>query len=133
MEYANGGVVMGLDMMIVVRGNPTAQQIENARNWFADRNIEVHFSPDSWAGGLSIWTGERYYGPTYERGNWPKIYGMIRAVRHLFPDSEIIYGDEHTEPDDPVTTDDDLEAIWQHYLGVTAAKMAIILPVPAQP
>lgn len=108
---------MGLDMMILVRGNPTAQQIENAQKWFADRNIEVHFSPDSWAGGLSIWTGERYYGPVYERGNWPKIYGMVRAVRHLFPDSEIVYGDENMEPGEPVTTDDDLEAIWQHYLG----------------
>lgn len=109
---------MGLDLMIVVRGNVSPEQIEIAQEWFTERNIEVHFSPDSWAGGLSIWTGDRYYGPTYERGDWPKIYGLIRAVRHLFPECEIVYGDENMQASDPVTTDDDLEAIWQHYLGL---------------
>lgn len=69
-------------------------------------------------GGVETHWIERYYEPGYERGNWPKIYGCIRAIQRLFPGAIIRYGSDSDHwRDRPIVTDEFLESVWEHYMG----------------
>jgi hypothetical protein len=58
----------------------------------------------------------RYYGPGYERGYWPVIYGMIRAMQAAFPRCTVYYGGDASDDGDEVT-DASMAAIWNHWTG----------------
>lgn len=62
---------------------------------------------------------DRWYGPGYERGNWPAIYTAIRKFQAAYPKAKIYYTDDHAGPDFPPyeCTPEYLERLWQHYLG----------------
>ena len=115
---------MGLNAEIWVLGEHPVEQVEKAEALFANRlpgfllnnRIDVNPYGDSMLnlGGLG-----RYYGPGYERGNWPEIYAAIRLAQYCFPDSVVIYtpDSEIPDPDDEATSADELADIWRHWLG----------------
>jgi hypothetical protein len=50
---------------------------------------------------IEIWTGDRYYGPGYYRGQWPQIRETIQLLQATYPGIEIRYGrDTEDGPDD---------------------------------
>ena len=66
---------------------------------------------------VEVETMLRYYGPGYERGPWPQIYGMIRVLEAAMPVPSVIhYGGDYDEDATPVTTET-LESTWAHFLG----------------
>lgn len=72
-------------------------------------------SDDSMYGPTSLC---RYYGPGYERGDWPEIYAAIRMMKKSFPGKKVYYhGDNHDFHPRYECTPEYLDAIWDHYLG----------------
>lgn len=56
---------------------------------------------------------DRYYGPGYERGHWPTLYGKLRIVQHECPGVRVSYGGDSGD----VTTAEDctpefLTGVW---------------------
>lgn len=108
---------MGLDAIIAVRADGiTDQDITDARRYFADRNVsralpERHI--DDW---VQIYADTRYYGPWYERGDWPRIYALILMMNTVF-DRPVHYTDDTQYlPDTGPVTESQLARIWTHYL-----------------
>lgn len=58
----------------------------------------------------------RYWGPGYERGDWPSTYGAIRWMQTLFPEAKVYYGGDSSD-DGEECTEEMLAAFWEHYLG----------------
>lgn len=69
-------------------------------------------------GWLEIGSAYRFYGPGYERGYWPQIYGALRALMAMYPDKRITYGGDGYDVDqNPDVTPERLDEIWAHWLG----------------
>ena len=73
-------------------------------------------SPDPDGTRIEVNTLERYYGPHYERGCWPRIYGAILLLRAALPQCTIYYGGD-TSDDGLEATDELLTEYWAHFLG----------------
>lgn len=119
---------MGVDVNLYAEANPTDAELERAEAFFTARS----WFGDTWDGTStvlvrddSVWlesprvvvqTMARYYGPGYERGDWPAIYGAIRVLQATFPDAKVFYGGDST--DDGIEADSEyLAEIWAHLLG----------------
>ena len=111
---------MGIDAQFAVECDPALDASIKAalgddghgypalRRWGIDGNMRL----------LSISTLDRYYGPGYERGDWPTIAGTIATLRQFGP--TWYYSDVDKGPEDrpqPAWTDQDGWEMWQHYLG----------------
>jgi hypothetical protein len=123
---------MGVDVLLYVEGNPPADVVERAEAYFVARSrVADRYEPESGNGWLALvheppcdWHSGRvianitcrYYGPGYERGDWPGIYGAIRLMQHLFPESRVYYGGD-TDDSGIEVTDEYLDEIWHHWLG----------------
>lgn len=55
----------------------------------------------------------RYYGPGYERGDWPLIAGVARWLRYRIPDCSVWYGSDHSCYEE--LTPELERAIWDHF------------------
>lgn len=119
---------MGLDAIIYVEGF-TSEQFAKADEFFAERITILR--PGDWGdeppGALTrrssysperaeLNTLERYYGIGYERGDWPGIYGAIRALQHLFPDGKVFYGSD-VDDDGRECSAEHLDMLWGHWLS----------------
>jgi hypothetical protein len=84
---------MGIDVLLYAETTPTAQELEAARDLFRRSAISDDYSIDGevkWSclefEDETEWSTPRvvanvttrFYGPGYERGDWPSIYGAIR-------------------------------------------------------
>lgn len=66
---------------------------------------------------IEVNTGMRYYGPGYERGDWPTIAGAILCLRAALPlGCRVFYGGDTTD-DGPEATDELLAEYGLHWLG----------------
>lgn len=114
---------MGIDVDLYAIGDVTDEQLAAAEEYLSARFGPHDEYDDSWLSRANYYvdrvefnTADRFYGPGYERGSWPTIYGHIRALRAALPNCAIHYGRD-VEDDCPEVTDGELEAIWQHFLG----------------
>lgn len=118
---------MGLDVNLYVEANPTPEELAKAEAFFIARSrIGYVWSKDD-PGVLvlsndddppRVWvqTLHRFYGPYYERGDWPAIYGAIRALQLAFPGAKVFYGsDGHNDGEE--CTPEMLAEIWEHWSG----------------
>mgnify|MGYP007090447321 CR=1 FL=1 len=117
---------MGVDAFIGVRGSFTEADIEVIKIYLEDRAINSEYNfYNLYDSGISFYTGHRWYGEGYERGNWPEIYTLIRSFMAMFPNNEVIYYEDtwkneqalesdYCEPE----TEERLEALWVYFLGV---------------
>lgn len=115
---------MGLDVNLYAIGFSN-EQLEAANAFFKAR-ITIAWEPDreptlrrfdSSSDRADFNTLERYYGPGYERGDWPGIYGAIRALQHLMPDATVYYGSDADEDGGSECTDEYLAEMWAHWLS----------------
>ncbi|ROR91740.1 hypothetical protein [Nocardioides aurantiacus] len=122
---------MGIDVNLYAEVNPTDERLAQAEEaFFARCGIADRYESDGKVRWLSLarenyeWTGPRvvanvtcrYWGPGYERGDWPAIYGAIRLMQALFPEARVFYGGDSS--DDGEMCDEAMFAeFWEHYLS----------------
>lgn len=118
---------MGVDVNLFAEGDFTNDEIADAEQiaqrleiaWLHRGAVLIHSPADKEhpLPRVEFSTASRYYGPGYERGNWPAIYAAIRLMRTAFPGRVIRYGADHDSLP-PAATSEYLDRIWGHYLGV---------------
>jgi hypothetical protein len=122
------GGVMGIDVTIYAEGiSVTDEKLQAAKEYIAERSYckveDIHLG--KYGSSLRLWTGDRYYGEGYERGNWPRIYSLILIMRHLFPSAKIHYLNDAADLEElqgfgwhkDATTDEELSVIWAWWLS----------------
>lgn len=123
---------MGLDVNLYAVASPTPEELAAAEAYFAERDCgfadhsvfndsespflvidaaEWHEFPR-----VEVYTLTRYYGPGYERGPWPIIFGAIVTLQAAFPNASVYYGSD-SDDDGLLVTEEFLDEMWQHYLG----------------
>lgn len=113
---------MGLDVTLFAEGDISDEQIAVAEALFRERG-----QLDPWKNGylersehepngVQHSTLMRYYGPGYERGNWPAIYADILLMRAAFPGMTVYYGHDCQDVYEEAT-DERLKEIWDHWLS----------------
>lgn len=115
---------MGVDVNLYAVGDVTDERLSEAKAYMAERfpapegSDWPHLDRPEWEEDGRIGWGcfDRYYGPGYERGDWPRIYAMIRALKAALPECTIHYGGD-TDDESPEATDDYLAEIWAHWLS----------------
>lgn len=123
---------MGVDCEIYVKGEMSYGQVVRAAEYVKERipfgmlfDSDIHDGPfnvsdaadhDDGQERLELYVSTRYYGPGYERGDWPSIYAAIRLMQTAFPNQDVYYGGDNTD-DHPVVTDEMIASLWDHYLG----------------
>lgn len=118
---------MGIDVNLYAVAHPSPVQLAAAEEFFNARSN----LGDAWKGQkvlsvndaewfdrprVEVATLARYYGPGYERGYWPDIYGAIRVLQAAFPEAKVYYGGDSSD-DGEECTDEFLAEIWEHFLG----------------
>ncbi len=122
---------MGIDVNLYAEVNPSDERLAQAEEvFFARCGIADRYERDGKTFWLSLsrsneeWTGprvkanvtSRFWGPGYERGDWPSIYGAIRLMQALFPEARVFYDGDST--DDGLLCDEAMFAeYWEHYLS----------------
>lgn len=116
---------MGMDVNLYAEGTFTEDEVAAADALLLARCPIAGYDETSSAVGVAdyfdiprveLLTLSRYYGPGYERGNWPLIYGAIRLMRVAFPSCRVFYGSDSTD-DGIECTDTFLDEMWAHFLG----------------
>lgn len=124
---------MGIDVNLYAVVSPSPEQLATAEAYFKGRDHgfadnSVYGDPESpvlvldlgadWRDfpRVEVYTLSRYYGPGYERGHWPAIYGAILTLQAAFPSAPVYYGGDSTD-DGELVTQEFLEAMWLHFLG----------------
>ena len=124
---------MGIDVLMYAETNPTAQELEAARDLFRRSAIADDYSVDGelkWSclefededeteqSSMRVVANVtcRYWGPGYERGDWPSIYGAIRLLQTAFPTARVFYGGDSDDAAEEVT-EDLLQEMWEHFMG----------------
>jgi hypothetical protein len=120
------GKAMGIDVNLYAEGHVTDEQLEEASAYMLARCSIA----DTFSGQFSVLerndsydrprvvlsTMSRYYGPAYERGDWPSIYGAIRLMQKALHPLPVFYGGDSSE-DGEECTQEFLHAMWSHFLG----------------
>jgi hypothetical protein len=112
---------MGIDAMVYAEGRLTDELTGQLTDRFPDSEWEDHTN-EGWTKHpgrtFIVWTSlSRYYGPGYERGDWPTIARAIETLRsvvgHVYyhGDNSGWYGDH------PQHTVADTEQMWAHWRG----------------
>lgn len=122
---------MGIDVLLYAETTPTAQELEAARALFRRSHLADDYESDGKVHWRCLefedeteWThprvianvGSRYWGPGYERGNWPGIYGAIRLLRAAFPSARVFYGGDTVDVA-PEFTEETATEFWAHFVG----------------
>lgn len=119
---------MGIDVNLYAECEPSLERLNAAEAYLTARSD----IGDAWGGDTQIlviddaeWldrprvavqTLARYYGPGYERGDWPRIYGAIRILQAAFPEARVFYGGDSSD-DGQECTEEFLAGIWEHFLS----------------
>ena len=122
---------MGVDVLLYAETTPTAQELEAARDLFR----RSHIADDYYVDGEVKWeclefefetewstprvvanVTCRYWGPGYERGDWPGIFGAIRLLQAAFPSARVFYGGDSTDHG-LECTEELLGEYWEHFTG----------------
>lgn len=118
---------MGIDVNLYAECDPSREQLAAAEDFFTSRtnfgyrgeggNV-LAVDDDEWFEHPRVVVGTmaRYYGPGYERGDWPSIYGAIRVLQAAFPEAKVYYGGDSTD-DGLECTEELLAEVWEHFLG----------------
>jgi hypothetical protein len=114
---------MGIDIEVAVKGDTTWQEVAQANYLLeqaAEADNDYYFEKYRLRGKTaSLSSTMRYYGPGYERGDWPAIAHLLREGRRVFPGRTILYGDDagdwwdeasYTEVDDEFLAS--MDAYW---------------------
>lgn len=135
---------MGVDVNLYAVGPVTDEELEAANEFFRLRvypldtyEQEIGYGglirepaiPDNDPfadrfGGVPPWQEERiewqtlsrYYGPGYERGDWPYIHNAVVCLRAALPQCTVYYGGDTTDFGIEAT-DELLAEYWAHWLG----------------
>ena len=117
---------MGIDIEIYVLGTCTDEELEVAEAFMMNRVGGLSWGLDTPhpllerckypENRIEVDSGDRYYGHGYERGNWPKIYGGIRAMQAAFSGRPVFYGGDVSEYGQECTHEF-LESLWRHWMG----------------
>lgn len=117
---------MGVDVNLYAVGPVSDEELATANAFFCERDLKGWDDDGDCtpllrskyeADGRIEWnTGDRYYGPGYERGSWPRIYAAIRALQVALPQCAVFYGGDTTDDGMPCT-DEYLASIWRHWCG----------------
>lgn len=117
---------MGVDVQLYAQGDITDEQVAAAERFLRSRlgdppdwkTPAAWLHRNQWHDDRVDFTDDfmRYYGPHYERGDWPRIHSWIRLMMAAFPDAEICYGGD-SDFSCPVVDAEFLERVWEHYLG----------------
>lgn len=122
---------MGVDILLYAEATPTDQELEAARELFRRSDIADDYVRDGevvwrclefedeneWRGARVVANvSPRFYGPGYERGDWPSIYGAIRLLQAAFPKARVFYGGDHDDAA-PEVTELMLAETWKHFVG----------------
>lgn len=83
---------------------------------FVDADDEPLTTSEWRPGRLEAQIPSRFWGPGYERGNWPVIAHAIEALRHAFPHGTVHYGGDESD-DAPEVTDELMAECWAHWWG----------------
>lgn len=108
---------MGIDALLYVEGEYPPERIE-----FANAEFRKRFGDDAecieprYDGGYEWVTLDRYYGPGYERGDWPRIYSAIMLMQRCFPEATVFYGGDSSDYGE-ATTPGMLNRMWDHWCG----------------
>lgn len=86
------------------------------KGWEEYPYLEVVERDDEWF--VELRTLDRYWGPGYERGDWPSIYGYWRAFEAFWPGQVYYHGDGYYpgEVGEPFSAEK-AEAYWEHWSG----------------
>lgn len=114
---------MGVDVNLYAEGAVSDAELAAANAYLDERLYGRDTYYEHWLARseyghdrIEFCTLSRYYGPSYERGDWPTIYGYILAMRAALPNCVVRYGGD-TDPDAPEADDEYLAEIWEHFLG----------------
>lgn len=116
---------MGLDVNLYAEADPSPERLNAAEKFFTARSNfgdtkshVLNLNDAEWFDRprVEVATMARYYGPGYERGDWPTIYGAIRVLQAAFPEATVYYGGDSSD-DGVECTDEYLAEIWSHFLG----------------
>lgn len=116
---------MGVDVNLYAEADPSPEELATAEEFFtarsnigygAEANLVIEDMEWFSRPRVTVDTMARYYGPGYERGPWPDIYGAIRTLQAAFPEAKVFYGGD-TSDDGIECTDEYLAEIWEHFLG----------------
>ena len=122
---------MGIDVLLYAEVTPTPAELESARDMFRRSPIADDYTHDGrvmWQclefEDASEWSKERvvanvttrFYGPGYERGDWPSICGAIALLSAAFPGAKVYYGGDG-DLNAPEFTESEASELWAHYLG----------------
>ena len=121
---------MGVDVNLYAEGVVTDDELAAAEAYMAERVSTLGWS-DSGEPTLlrrsdpedmydppriELSTGQRFWGPGYERGNWPLISAGILCLRVALPNCTVFYGGDTTDYGIEAT-DELLSEFWLHFLG----------------
>ncbi|TIC78798.1 hypothetical protein [Nocardioides sp. GY 10127] len=143
---------MGVDVNLYVEADPNPERLAKAEEFFIARSDladtddrfphALILTVDDLSSGrprVEVNTLSRYYGPCYERGNWPRIYGAIRVLQAAFPGEKVFYGGDSSD-DGVECTEEYLAEVWAHFLGpngdayrtrMAAARNTSVRPEPS--
>lgn len=120
---------MGVDVNLYAEVVPNEERLAQAEEFFTARcgigdpwpeesGTVLSVAAHEWLSWprVEVSTFARYYGPGYERGDWPTIYGAIRTLQAAFPNSRVFYGGDGDDCG-VECTDEHLAEIWAHFLG----------------
>ena len=116
---------MGIDVNLYAEADPSPEELTAVEEFFNARSnigyaaeAVLTVDDEEWFSSprVTVDTMSRYYGPGYERGPWPDIYGAIRVLQAAFPEAKVFYGGD-TSDDGIECTDEYLAEIWEHFLG----------------
>ena len=66
-------------------------------------------------------TLSRYYGPGYERGDWPLLFGAITVMQRVFSSHQVFYGSDSSDAGEACEPEM-LVNLWNHFLSADGAK-----------
>ncbi len=120
---------MGADSKLYAVGEVTDEELAAAEQFVRAHTHGGFAWPDDATGDiLARWgepsvieyrTSDRYFSPTYRRGDWPTIYTAIRVMQAAFPNCTIHYGSCHDDMDyggSPEVDPEMLDRNWAAWL-----------------
>jgi hypothetical protein len=126
---------MGVDVNLYAEGRITDEELAAANEFMAQRvyprddyEHEIGFGSlvrDNLAGEwerIEFRTLSRYYGPGYERGDWPYIHNVIVCMRAALPSCKVFYGGDTTDYGIEVT-DELMAEYWMHWLSADGRRL----------
>ena len=127
---------MGVDATLYAQGDVSDAELDAANKYLSERlrgapgggygnGLWLGRSEDDFPDRIEFDTLGRYYGPGYERGDWPTIYGYIVTLRAALPSCTVHYGPDSEWDNLLEVTDESLAEMWAHFLGPHGADYRV--------